>query len=74
MSGAGLAVANILGYQFADRDVMQAIDLILFVLAAVFRLVAKKELHVLPPVTQPPPPDNSANDLNRAERMRGDMR
>lgn len=73
--GAVLAVANILGYQFADWQVTQAIDLILFVLAAVFRMAATKELHVIPPANNSQtPPDNSANDLNRAERLRGELR
>lgn len=58
VSGVVLAVANMLGYHIADREVTQAIDLLLFVLAGIFRIAATQTLHVTAPPSLPASPDN----------------
>lgn len=47
--GVVLALAQLFGWPIGDAWINQAIDLILFVLAAVFRITATQPVHVLPP-------------------------
>lgn len=55
VGGVVLAIANLLGWQIGDTQVSQAIDLLLFVLTAVFRFMATQPLHVVPPADTAPP-------------------
>jgi hypothetical protein len=49
IGGVVLAIANLLGWHIADAQISQAIDLILFVLTAVFRYTATQPVHIAPP-------------------------
>lgn len=51
VGGVVLAIANLLGWPIGGEQISQAIDLILFVLCGIFRVMATQPLHVVAPST-----------------------